>query len=82
MPTPPQPTDKPSPQRFDPAELRIEAWPPSPERGMIVPRISAGVRVVHLPSGREVVCTEHRSQHHNRAAALAELARQLAGSDV
>ena len=62
---------------FDPRHLRIEAWPPGPTRGMLVPRINHGIKVTHLPSGLEAVCDEHRSQHHNRNAALADLARQL-----
>lgn len=64
-------------QSCDPADLRVELWPPTPARGMLVPRINQGVKVTHLPTGLAVVCEEHRAMHHNRNTALAQLAELL-----
>jgi protein subunit release factor B len=41
-------------------------------------RRESGVRLVHRPTGIVVVATERRSQHQNKAVALARLARRLA----
>ena len=40
-------------------------------------KTNSAVRVTHLPSGTSVVAQEERSQHRNRALALARLAKIL-----
>lgn len=51
-------------------ELKIEAWPPRQIGGQHVGDVSSGVRVIHLPSGIEVIVNNGRSQHINRMIAL------------
>lgn len=77
MPTPVLPAAEDLRRLFDPAELHIETWPPEVTHGMLVPRLKLGVKVTHVPTGRTAVCEEHRAMHHNRNAALVDLARQL-----
>ena len=52
-------------------------------------KTESAVRLRHLPTGIEVIATQSRSQHRNRAMALEELERRLwallaesAGEDV
>lgn len=42
-----------------------------------LPYSCAGVRLVHLPTGLAVKCTEHRTQQQNRATALQRLTAKL-----
>jgi protein subunit release factor B len=39
--------------------------------------MSAGVRLVHQPTGLAVKCTEHRTQQQNRATAMERLVAKL-----
>lgn len=39
--------------------------------------VGAGVRLVHLPTGLAVKCTEHRTQQLNRATAMERLVAKL-----
>jgi peptide chain release factor len=61
-----------------PRDLRIEAMRASGPGGQHVNRTESAVRITHLPSGIAVVAREERSQHRNRALAMARLAASLA----
>lgn len=39
--------------------------------------MSAGVRLVHIPTGLAVKCTEHRTQQQNRSTAMERLTAKL-----
>jgi protein subunit release factor A len=53
-------------------DLKISQYPePQHGRGMSVPNMSKGIKVVHLPTGNTVICMHHRAQHKNKDAALA-----------
>ena len=45
-------------------------------------RTESAVRVTHLPTGIQATATEERSQHRNRALALARLAKKIASAEA
>jgi peptide chain release factor len=68
---------EPSSGGFDPRELRWETFRATGAGGQHVNRTESAVRVTHLPTGIAVPCASERSQHRNRAIALALLSRRL-----
>ena len=59
------------------AECRVETFRAGGPGGQHQNATESGVRLVHLPSGLRAVAREERSQHRNRARALARLRSQL-----
>ena len=63
--------------RIDPNDLSICHF--SSKHGSWSLNIPAGIRVVHVPTGIEVTCEKHRSQHLNKEECLRDLQLQLGG---